>query len=137
MFDSKMAVIERDQSPPNTHQVEKINYLVQKSIESYEKYVNGLKTPAGKLPDKYGEDDERPAVVAFFCMGRLWSKFVDYEPQKRLANMNKSLECYKYVSDYCQRNSSSVEKLRVEKELCDEMITLLPVKMEKLLLESQ
>jgi tetratricopeptide (TPR) repeat protein len=85
MFDAKMAVIERDETPPNKHQVEKINHLIQKSIESYEKYINGLKTSAGKLPEKYGEDDERPAIVAF-------SAWVDCGRNLLITNRERDLQ---------------------------------------------
>ena len=137
MFDAKLSIIERDECMPNTHQQEKINFLILKSIESYEKYLKSLLNTSGKLPEKLPEDDERPALIAYFCMGRLWSKFIEYETRKKLANMNKSLECYKFVSDYCKKNPASAEQVKTEKELCDEMVTLLPVKMEKLLHESQ
>ena len=46
--------------------------------------------------------------------------------------LTKSTECYKFVVDYCKRNESAIDLVKSELELSKEMVTLLPLKMERL-----
>ena len=134
MLDLKLAIIEQNGSPPTAHAVKKINSLVQQSIGKYQEYIDTLKVGTEKkLPSKFTNDDERPALVAFFCMGRLFSKFLDFEPVHKVENLKKSRDCYKFLVDYCNINPSAKEMMSTEYDICDEMVTRMPVKMERIM----
>ena len=51
---------------------------------------------------------------------------------QRLANLKKSLEYYKYLVDYCERNPESVDVIKNERDVCAEMVALLPAKMDRI-----
>jgi len=132
MLDNKLALTEQSHSPPNEHACAKINILSGKSIENFQAYVDSLRDSGGKLPDRFQEDDERPALIAHFYVGRLYSKFIDVDVPTRLKNMKKSVDNYRFLVDYCNTNPDATEKVKPERDLCEEMIVLLPAKMEKI-----
>lgn len=132
MLDNKLALIEQSQVPPNDHARAKINTLSGKSIENFQAYVDSLRNSEGKLPDRFQEDDERPALIAHFYMGRLYSKFMDFDVPTRLRNMKNSVDNYKFLVDYCNANPDATERVKPERDLCEEMIVLLPAKMDKI-----
>jgi len=132
MLDNKLALIEQSQAPPSDHARAKINTLSRKSIENFQAYVDSLRDSDGKLPDQFQDDDERPALIAHFYMGRLYSKFIDFDVPARLRNMKHSIDNYKFLVDYCNANPSATEKVKPERDLCEEMIVLLPAKMDKI-----
>jgi len=132
ILDNKLALIEESQCPPSDHARAKINTLSRKSIENFQAYVDSLRDSEGKLPGRFQEDDERPALIAHFYMGRLYSKFVDFDLPTRLTNMKNSIDSYKFLVDYCNVNPDATMKVKPERDLCEEMIVLLPAKMDKL-----
>ena len=132
MLDLKLAIIEESGHPPNAHAVRKINMLAAQSIQRYQDYLKTLQTPRKSLPEKFASDDERPALVAHFCIGRLYSKFLQFEVTQRLTNLKMSMEHYKYLVDYCDRNPESVNVIKNERDVCAEMVDLLPTKMERI-----
>lgn len=132
MLDNKLALIEQSPDPPNQHACAKINTLSRKSIENFQAYVDSLCDSEGKLPARFQEDDERPALIAHFYMGRLYSKFIDFDVTTRLRNMKNSIDSYTFLVDYCNTNPDATEKVKPERDLCEEMIALLPAKMDKI-----
>ncbi|KAI8785085.1 KIF1-binding protein [Biomphalaria glabrata] len=133
MVDLKVTLIEMERTRATPYSTNKINKLVQQSIDQYQAYIDSLKGGKSELPSEFPEGDVRPALVAFFCMGRLYSKFLEPLVPERLAKLTKSLECYKFVTNYCEANPSAKELIPNELGLCKEMVSLLPVKMAKLL----
>jgi hypothetical protein len=83
------------------------------------------------MPETFPDGNTRPALIAFFCCGRLWGKILTGDVSERLACMKKSLECYKFVVDYCCRHPEAKEEVEKEFGLCEELVTLMPLKMEK------
>lgn len=138
MLDIKVAILQDDEIQPTPHALKKINQLALQSIEKYDAYLNTLKASGkSELPDEFPENDVRPGLVAMFCKGRLHSKFITPDVKQRIANIQKSIDCYKFVVDYCNKNVSAVDLVTDELNICKEMVGLLPVKMEKIRLESE
>ena len=137
MLDLKLAAANETEARPTARAMKKINTLTQQSIDEFHKYIDSLRNPDKELPEKFGEDDERPVMIAHFCTGRLYSKFVEFDTRKRVANLNKSVEHYKFLVDYCARNPSAKEKVKAEYGICEEMVLLLPAKMDKILREAE
>lgn len=137
MLDLKLAAADETEARPTGRVLKKINMLTQQSIGEFSKYIDSLRNPNKELPEKLAEDDERPAMIAHFCIGRLYSKFVEFDVAKRVANLNKSVEHYKFLIDYCKRNPLAKEKVKAEYGICDEMVLLLPAKMDKILREAE
>jgi len=137
MLDNKLALIEQSQTPPNDHARQKINTLSRKSIDNFQAYVDSHRDSEGKLPDRFQEEDERPALIAHFYMGRLFSKFMDFDVPSRLRNMKGSVDNYKFLVDYCSKNPDAIEKVKPERDLCEEMAVLLTAKMDKMLASTE
>ena len=136
MVDAKLAIVEMNGSPPTPHAVKKINLLTTQSITKYTDYLNSLKNTEKVLPDKFADEDERPALIAHFCTGRLYSKFLEFETEKRVDNLEKTLKYYKYLVDYCEKNPSAIKKIGTERDVCAEMVELLPAKIAKIRTEA-
>lgn len=132
MLDLKLAIIEQEETSPSPHAVKKVNALSQQSISHFQTYINTLKNAQKELPDKYAEEDERPALIAYFHMGRLFSKLFQSEPSQQLESTKNSFDMYSYIVTYCQKNPSARVKVATEVEVIEELLQLLPHKMEKL-----
>lgn len=94
--------------------------------------------PARKvLPDKFDDHNVRPALLAKFYLGRLYSKLIITDPAKRLENCRLTLELYTYLVKYCENHKDDtppeiIDSMDVEYSVCKEMIMFLPAKMDKL-----
>lgn len=139
MMDLKFAILEAsgESVRPTPHHVKKINSLVKESIKYYQEYLDTLKGGKPVYPDEFPSNDVRPGLVAMFCMGRLYSKYIVGDVQARLMNIKKSKDCYQFVVDYCKKNPSAVHEIQTELEICQEMVDLLPAKMEKIRIQSE
>ena len=133
MMDLKLAIMEEAGGAPTVHQAKKCNKLVSQSIDSYERYLDTLRKPDKTFPEQFSADDERAAIVANFCLGRLFSKYIEVDTQKRVQLLHRSHHYYKLVSDYAKRNESVKSHSKTEVEICDEMVALMPVKIKQLL----
>ncbi|XP_071079424.1 KIF-binding protein-like [Haliotis cracherodii] len=132
MVDLKLGIMEAEGRGPNPHSVKKINTLAQQSIAQYNTYLDSLKSGKPDFPDEFHENDVRPALVAMFCLGRLYSKIISPEIPHRLALMKKSRECYLFVETYCKRHPEIEGRMVNELNISREMVVLLPLKMEKI-----
>ena len=107
----------------------KINGLVSASINSFHKYLDTL----GKNPTKYPEDNERPALVAYVHLARLYDKYILPEnSEQKFRNKMQSYLSYKHVVDYCKANPGSQSSVDQELPICEEMVLLLPRKLQKM-----
>jgi hypothetical protein len=117
----------------------KINQLASQSIEHFDKFLDTMKVQPKRevLPDKFDDHNVRPALLAKFYIGRLYSKIITIEPAKRLANIKNTFDCYSYLVDYCDKeqkddNASVMDRMEVEYSICKEMVVFLPAQMEKI-----
>ncbi|XP_019621113.1 PREDICTED: KIF1-binding protein homolog isoform X2 [Branchiostoma belcheri] len=132
MLDLKVAIAETGDERPTIHAVKKINTLAQQSIGHYQMFLDSLRNADKEMPKTFNEDTVRPALVAHFCVGRLYSKFLTSDPQLKLQNMSKSLDHYQYLVDYCTSHPDITAAVQSELEICTEMSQLLPIQMEKI-----
>ena len=119
--------------------VEKINSLARNSIDFFEKFLTTMKVQPKRevLPDKIDDHNFRSALLAKFYTGRLYSKIISIEPKERLSNAKNTLDNYTFLVNYCDKeekdgNSDVIDRMRIEYNICKEMITFLPAQMEKI-----
>lgn len=113
----------------------KINALVDKSIYYFQRYLKTLNTGKDKetKPDKYAADSVRPALVANFHLARLYDKYqVPENSREKLGYKIQTYANFKAVVDYCQRHEEASGVVQEELKICQEMVRLLPVKIEKM-----
>ncbi|XP_048406740.2 KIF-binding protein isoform X2 [Stegostoma tigrinum] len=116
----------------DSHNIKKINHLAQSAITYYTLFLDSLKNSEKKFPEKLESDILRPALVCKFRIGWLYSKMITSDPKLQLTNLQQSVECYRFVVDYCETHPEATKVMEPELELCVEMATLLPARMEKL-----
>lgn len=68
-------------------------------------FLDSLRSPDGKFPEKLEEDVLRPALVARFRMARLYSRLICSLPSAQLENLNASLHNYMYEETGARRGS--------------------------------
>lgn len=131
MMDLKLAVANR-QDQLDAHSVKKFNLLCASSIRYYQMFLNSIRSPDGKFPDRLEDEVLRPALVARFRVARLYSRFICSGPASQLENQNLSLEGYQSVVQYCEDHPEACAAVETELELSQEMVTLLPLKINRI-----
>lgn len=133
MMDAKVVLMNNtSDTAENTAQAKKVNRLATSSMQNFLHYLDSMKnTESGEQPEKYNEDSVRPALVAWFHLGRLWGKLICSDNQTRLHNLAQSLTNYKRVVSYCDNNPECQQIMAQELAICREMVQLLPLKMER------
>ena len=120
------------EEPNNPHHARKVNLVVTKAIEYFLQFLDTMKVE-GEHPRVYNEESVRPALLARFHLGRLSSKFVVTEnSEAHLRNTVSSYSRYKEIVDYCQSNPHGQAAIEEEFEICQEMVRLLPLKVESI-----
>ncbi|XP_048864904.1 KIF-binding protein [Brienomyrus brachyistius] len=131
MMDLKLALANK-QDELDAHTIKKFNHLCNASIKYYQKFLDSVRSPEGKFPEKLDEEVLRPGLVAKFRLARLHSRLISPDASSQLQNLNRSLECYSFVVRYCEENPESRKAVETELELSEEMAGLLPLKISRL-----
>ncbi|XP_028845234.1 KIF-binding protein [Denticeps clupeoides] len=131
MMNLKLSLADR-QDDLDAHTVKKFNFLCASSIKYYQMFLDSLRSPDGKFPDQLENDVLRPALVAKFCVARLQSKIITTSLSVQLENLNRSLEDYSFVVQYCEQHPEAKNAAETELELSEEMLTLLPLKINRI-----
>ena len=120
------------EEPNNPHHARKVNVMVTKAMEYFVQFLDTMKVE-GQHPQVYNEESVRPALLARFHLGRLSSKFVVSEnTEAHLRNTLTSYSRYKEIVDYCETNPHGKAAIEEEFEICQEMVRLLPLKVESI-----
>ncbi|KAL7889721.1 hypothetical protein AOLI_G00019790 [Acnodon oligacanthus] len=131
MMDLKLAVADK-QDQPDAHTIKKLNHLCTSSIKYYQMFLDSIRSPEGKFPEKLEDDLLRPALAAKFRVARLQSKIITTNLNAQLENLNHSLESYSFVVQYCEENPEAKKAVETELELSEEMASLLPMKINRI-----
>ncbi|KAM9860706.1 KIF-binding protein [Aulostomus maculatus] len=132
MMDLKLTLANRQAESLDNHTVKKFNHLCSASAKFFQMFLDSLCNPEGKFPEHLEEEVLRPALVARFRVARLYSRLICSLPPVQLDNLNKSLENYKYVVQYCEAHPEAAAAVETELELSKEMVGLLPLKINRL-----
>ncbi|XP_052469100.1 KIF-binding protein-like isoform X2 [Carassius gibelio] len=131
MMDLKLAVADK-QDEPDVHTIKKFNHLCSSSMKYYQMFLDSIRSPEGKFPEKLEDDLLRPALVAKFRVARLQSKLISSNLAAQLENLNHSLESYSFIVQYCEENPEAKKAVETELELSNEMVSLLPLKINRI-----
>uniref|UniRef100_A0A182NEC2 KIF-binding protein n=1 Tax=Anopheles dirus TaxID=7168 RepID=A0A182NEC2_9DIPT len=131
MLDVKLSQLDEIQSNerPSPQALNKINHLCEKSIRNFKKFVESYKIALDtlELPDSIDEDEMQPILYAYFHIGRLYYRIITPDKRLKLKNTENSLFYYSRFVACCHD-----ERFAQELSVCKEMITLLPLKVQKL-----
>lgn len=132
MADCKITLVS-DTEKPTSHAVLKINKLIGQSLKHFDNFINSFQDHSGRLPDKFDKENLRSILSAKFWIARLHSKMIVVSPQIQLENTKKSLEHYKWIVTYHKAYPADVEGCFAEElKMCQEMVNLLPHKLNKM-----
>lgn len=132
MMDLKMYAVNSKLHPVSPHAVKKINMLANRSITHYGEFIETLTGTDGVFPETFADDVVRPALVAYFRLGSLYSKIRVSETAKQLEYLSKSEECYKFLVNYIEKNPQHEKVIKEELEVVKDMVSLIPGKMQAL-----
>lgn len=113
--------------------ITKINSLVKSAIQNFKLFLDSLeicKTSTSKEP--FPEDLMQRALFAYFYLGTLYSKHITFDKKEQLENLHNSINAYKFIVDYCEKRPKAAELIKVELNLCKELVELLPLKINEL-----
>lgn len=132
ILDIKLDRLKSNHERPSPRMLVKINNLAKFAIKYFTKFLHSLKfSKNGTFP----EEMLRPALCAYFHLGRLYNKFITLDKSVQLENIKKSLEAYTFIVNYCERDERFEEIMRLEIGICKDFMKLLPIKMNKLMRE--
>lgn len=119
--------------PPNPHALKKINDLCRKGITSFSKYVKTYCLPnSDKLQPEVTAEELVPIAYAHFQIARLWYKIITPDKQMQIVNLNECLNNYQRFVQICEENQSVSDEVKGEVGVSKEMLSLLPMKIQKL-----
>ena len=108
--------------------VKKINSLIIRAIEHFKAFIDSLKDHEGLMPEIFEDDLVRPALIAHSYLGGLYLKLIESDTIKKLQNLTKSEENYKFILKYTEKNPSQAHFVEKELPVVKEMIELMPEK---------
>jgi len=118
--------------PDNQNHIKKANYVIRQAIGYFQTFLDSMKVE-GKKPEKFNDESVRPALLAYFHIGRLASKFVVKEgSEQQMTNYVLAYSNYKEVVDYCHKYPEAADSVDLELSVCKEFVRLMPVKIAKM-----
>lgn len=132
IMDSKLTISNESRACRPAHIVNKINHLALQSIKYFQAFIDTFMNMDRKLPEEFPDEVVRPVLLAHFCIGRLHSKLITFEPRQQVDNLRRSLASYKFVVDYCDNHPASRDVVKEELLVTQEIVQLLPAKIEKI-----
>ncbi|XP_037575972.1 LOW QUALITY PROTEIN: KIF-binding protein-like [Dermacentor silvarum] len=132
MMSLKLAVLPSAVNPQSPA-VKKVNSIIDKAIRHYLSFLDTVKDPNGKYPEKLPEDLARPVLVAHFYIGRLYSSIIAQEPREQFENFEKTKEHYEFVNDYCKRVPEHEHLMKDELQIMAELLKLIPGKLQQMM----
>ncbi|CAG2068709.1 unnamed protein product [Timema podura] len=101
ILDIKLQRLQACDERPTPHALRKVNHLVSQSIHYFDKFLESLRdTSTNEMPSTLSSDVMRPAMLAYFRIGRLNSKFIQPDKATQLENVKKSLDAYMVSAKY-------------------------------------
>lgn len=116
---------------PTAQALNKINHLADKSIMYFTKFTESFRDLATKeIPKTVIETLQKPFLQAYFHIAALNSRYITLDKNQQLKNLEASLQAYKSVDEYRKNNPKIEEAIATEISIVNEMVTLLPLKIQ-------
>jgi len=109
--------------------LQKAPSIISKTLSSFHQ-----KTPDGesRLPDTFEDMNVRPVLCAFFHVARLYTKFVDPDPKRRVVNMEVARGFYKKLVDYVEAHPEAKDAVEQEYEISKELVPMMEIKIKSI-----
>ena len=134
LFESNYEVFRTKQKKSSSKEIDEINGYGRKSIFYYEDIIGYIESEYGKETEKKFEDFITIITIKS-NIARLYSKIIYMDDvKKRVDSLKKSLEIYSEVHKLLKGSKDifgDKEELRENLHMCEEMIGMLPIKIDK------
>ena len=134
IFESNYELFRTKQKKAGSKEIDEINGYGKKSIFYYEDIIGYIETEYGKETEKKFEDFITIITIKS-NIARLYSKIIYMDDiKKRVDSLKKSLEIYSEVHKLLKGSKDifgDKEELRENLHMCEEMIGMLPIKIDK------
>lgn len=134
ILDIKLETLEGTSSNgPNPNALKKINDLCTKTIKAFEEYVTTYYEPkTDKLKTDIDVDELKPIAFAYFQIARIHNKFITPDKKLQASNVSNCLMNYQKFISLCEEQKDVGESMKAELAISKEMVTLLPLKLKRL-----
>lgn len=133
ILDIKLDRLRASDANPTPQALIKINHLAKSAIKNFQTFLDSLEIRNSNSGiDPFPDDVIQPALFSYFHLGRLYNKIMTPDKTIQLENTQNSYNAYKYVVDYCEKYPKAAEIMKVELNLCRELVNLLPMKIRRL-----
>jgi hypothetical protein len=134
IFESNYELFRTKQKKAGSKEIDEINGYGKKSIFYYEDIIGYIENEYGKETEKKFEDFITIITIKS-NIARLYSKIIYMDDiKKRVDSLKKSLEIYSEVHKLLKGSKDifgDKEELRENLHMCEEMIGMLPIKIDK------
>lgn len=138
ILDIKLEAFEQSQkavdSAPNPNALKKINDLITKSRDNFKDFISTY-FQAGKTEELKADlttEELVPIAFSYFQIARISYKFITPDKQMQYKNLSDCLDSYRKFVALCAKNKEIGEKMKAEAGVSKEMMSLLPIKLERL-----
>ncbi|XP_017884825.1 KIF1-binding protein homolog [Ceratina calcarata] len=132
ILDIKLDRLRSSDEKPTAQALAKINHLAKSAIKNFQAFLNSIQMRNSNSGAEFPAEVMQSALFSYFHLGRLYNKIVSVDKTIQLENTQNSYNAYKFVVDYCDNYPSAAEVMKVELNLCRELVNLLPIKLNRL-----
>jgi len=121
---------------PKRQVVEKINALTKGAVDSFQDFLTSfhVKNESGesRCPETFEDMNVRPVLGAYFHVARLYSKFVETDPRRRVVKLEVAAGFYKKLVDYVDTHPEAMEAIEEEYKVSKELVPMMEVKIRSI-----
>lgn len=129
ILDIKLDRLRSSDEKPSPQTLTKINYLAKNSIKNFQAFLDSLHVRnSNSEMQEFPDEVMQPALFSYFHLGRLYNKMITPDKTIQIKNMQNSINAYKFVIDYCEKYPKAAEVMKVELNLCKELVNLSIIK---------
>lgn len=135
MLDIKLDALEAAMkiTVPNPHALNKVNELCMKCIKKFHGFIESYCVEhTDKLKPELSHEEIVPIAYAYFQIGRLWYKMITPDKKLQISHLSQSLQNYQRFVTICEEHKKVGEEVQGEVGVSKEMVSLLPLKIQKL-----
>ncbi|XP_012166936.3 KIF-binding protein [Bombus terrestris] len=125
ILDIKLDRLRSSDEKPAPQALTKINHLAKSSIKNFQAFLDSLHIRNSSSGiQEFPDEIMQPALFSYFHLGRLYNKIISPDKNIQLQNTQQSINAYRFIIDYCEKYPKAAEVMKVELNLCKELVNL-------------
>lgn len=110
----------------------KINQLAARAVQYHDLWMLSFDKKLAQVPTSLDPAYHQPFLATVFARARLYGKIFTPNAEMLVDYLRKSLECYQQVLTLHTQYEVSNELMPQERKICEEMVQLLPTKINRI-----